>query len=139
MGTDIRPELSKKNKYYIPKHRFYELKHFCLQYHDWEKAYTELDPSISSYQLGERVDISNVSDGTCDLAIKRAEYASKMLLVKETCEIAGADISEYLLKAVTDDYPFIYLKTVLEIPCGKDMYFDRYRKFWWILSQRKGI
>lgn len=30
--VNVRPELSKKNKYYISKHRYYELKHLCLQY-----------------------------------------------------------------------------------------------------------
>ena len=34
-----RPELSKKNKYYISKHRYYELKHFCLQYPEWVEKY----------------------------------------------------------------------------------------------------
>ena len=42
MGTVIRPETSKKNKYWIPRHRYHELKHFCLQYPLWKKAYLEL-------------------------------------------------------------------------------------------------
>lgn len=32
MRNDMRPELSQKNPYWIGKHRYYELKHFCLQY-----------------------------------------------------------------------------------------------------------
>lgn len=32
MSTTIRPEVSEKNQYWIEKHRYYELKHFCLQY-----------------------------------------------------------------------------------------------------------
>lgn len=32
MANDIRPEVSQKNPYWIGKHRYYELKHFCLQY-----------------------------------------------------------------------------------------------------------
>ena len=35
MSTDIRPEISPNNKYWIEKHRYYELKHFCLQYPLW--------------------------------------------------------------------------------------------------------
>lgn len=31
-------ELSERNPYYISKHRYYELKHFCLQYPEWEEA-----------------------------------------------------------------------------------------------------
>ena len=42
MGTTVRPELSKKNRYWISKARYYELKHFCLQYPGWRKAYSEL-------------------------------------------------------------------------------------------------
>lgn len=42
MATEIRPELSEKNPYWIGKHRYYELKHFCLQYPIWKKAYNAL-------------------------------------------------------------------------------------------------
>lgn len=43
MGTTLRAELSEKNPYWIEKHRYYELKHFCLQYPIWKKAYAALD------------------------------------------------------------------------------------------------
>ena len=43
MATMIRPELSEKNPYWIERHRYYELKHFCLQYPIWKKAYAALD------------------------------------------------------------------------------------------------
>ena len=39
MGTNIRPEISERNPYWISKHRYYELKHFCLQYNGWASAY----------------------------------------------------------------------------------------------------
>lgn len=37
MGTNIRPELSNKSPYWIERHRYYELKHFCLQYPIWKR------------------------------------------------------------------------------------------------------
>ena len=40
---DIRPELSKKNQYWIDRHRYYELKHFCLQYKNWKVYIQEID------------------------------------------------------------------------------------------------
>ena len=43
MGTTLRAELSEKNPYWIEKHRYYELKHFCLQYPIWKKIYRSLD------------------------------------------------------------------------------------------------
>ena len=35
--NNVKPELSKRNPYKLDKHRYYELKHFCLQYPDWKK------------------------------------------------------------------------------------------------------
>ena len=63
-----------------------------------------------------------------DYYLKRIEIVEKA--AKETDEVLGS----YILKAVTEDLSFTYLKTVLDIPCGKDMYYNRYRKFFWILS-----
>lgn len=37
-----RSELSQKNKYYIPKFRYLELKNFCMQYKDWKLALLEI-------------------------------------------------------------------------------------------------
>ena len=43
MGTNVRPEVSEKNDYWIDKYRYYELKYFCFQYGVWKKAYSALD------------------------------------------------------------------------------------------------
>jgi len=43
MGTAVRPEVSDKSEYWVERHRYYELKHFCLQYPIWKKAYEALD------------------------------------------------------------------------------------------------
>ena len=48
MGTVIRPEISEKSKYWIDKHRHYELKHFCLQYPRWKKAYLAASEPIAT-------------------------------------------------------------------------------------------
>ena len=38
-----RNEISVKNKYYISKHRYLELKHFCLQYPEWKRALSYIE------------------------------------------------------------------------------------------------
>ena len=43
MGTSIRPEVSSKKEYWLSRHRYYELKHFCLQYPEWKRNYRALD------------------------------------------------------------------------------------------------
>lgn len=53
MGTVIRPELSKKNRNWIEKHRYYELKHFCMQYNIWKQTYVSLGGLASKPEATE--------------------------------------------------------------------------------------
>lgn len=83
MGTTIRPELSEKNPYWIEKHRYYELKHFCLQYPIWKKAYLALDGLAK--RPTDLVLFSNrqhLGDPTAKCAEARIFYSDRMDLVK---------------------------------------------------------
>lgn len=52
MGNIIRAEVSENNPYWIEKHRYYELKHFCLQYPTWKRNYVSLEGLSSHYRIG---------------------------------------------------------------------------------------
>lgn len=137
MGTNIRPEISENKKYWISKHRYYELKHFCLQYPEWKQKYEELSHAgISASVLSDRNDPS-ISDPTCDLAVRKTYYQSKMGLVEKAAITADPQLSHYILRAVTEDLSYTYLKMTLEMPCSRDLYYDRYRRFFWILSNSR--
>ena len=138
MSTVIRPKISEKNKYYIDKHRYYELKHFCLQYSDWKKAYASCTESIIFTTSIERESSSNIpSDITAKYAIKRAYYAERIKIVEQMALEADDFLFPYILRGVTEGLSFTYLKTKLEIPCSRDTYYDRYRKFFWLLSEAR--
>ena len=138
MATVIRPEISTKSKYWINKHRHYELKHFCLQYNEWKKAYAACNEAIIFASEFDRMPSSNVpSDLTAKYAIKKAQYAEKIKLIERIAMEADDYLYPYILKAVTEGLSYTYLKTRMEIPCGKDMYYDRYRKFFWLLSEAR--
>ena len=139
MGTKLRAQLSEKNKYWISKHRYYELKHFCLQYPLWKKAYAAIeDISIPSSNWEELIPSTNTpSDSTGDKAVARAYYWERMMMVENAAMNTDKDLWVYILRAVTEDLSFNYLSTKLDMPCGKDMYYDRYRKFFWILSKER--
>ena len=96
MATTIRPVVSSSK---ISKHRYYELKHFCLQYHEW-----------------------------------RGDPKGYRSLIRETCDLADPAIGRYIFLAVTENLSYTYLKTKLGIPCGRSMFFDRYRKFFRLLN-----
>ena len=139
MATLIRPEISERNKYHIDKHRHYELKHFCLQYPIWKKEYAlaqDIGPSTSSF---ERVQSSSLpSDPVLAAVIKREYFLEKINLIEVAAKETDYILYKYILKAVTEGLSFNYLKTILQMPCSKDLYYDRYRKFFWILSKMRG-
>jgi hypothetical protein len=138
VATVIRPEISEKNKYYIDKHRYYELKHFCLQYGEWKKAYALCNESIIFASNIEKIPSSNIpSDLTAKYALKRAYYGKRIELVDTIVRKADDFLYPYILKAVTEGLSYTYLKTKLDIPCSRDMYYDRYRRFFWLLSHAR--
>lgn len=136
MATNIRAEVSIKNKYHINKHRHYELKHYCLQYPSWKKAYIDcLDHDIPMSMVDGVQVPGGVYDPTSTRAVTRAYYSNKMQTIEQTAKDADKYLWQYILKAVTEGLSYTYLKTKLGIPCGKDMYYDRYRRFFWLLSE----
>ena len=138
MTTIIRPTISEKNKYHIDKHRHYELKHFCLQYPIWKRTYAALlDLSIASSYMTGMPSGGGLSDTTAKSAIRRTYYADKIKLVEETAKEADPYLYEYILKAVTEGLSYTYLRTIMEMPCGRDMFYDRYRRFFWLLNEAR--
>ena len=132
---ELKAELSKKNKYYIPKHRHYELKHFCLQYPEWKKQYLmcqfkmEASPVVVKGQKSQGRPVE-------DLEISRWDILEKLDAVEHTCRLADPVLYKWLLRAVTEGMSFIQLKMIYDIPCERDTFYDRYRKFFWLLDRR---
>ena len=138
MTTNIRPEISEKNKYWIDRHRHYELKHFCLQYPAWKKSYNVYNELCLPSSSFERRSSTNIpSDLTGKYAILRAQYAEKINLIESVALEADEDLYVYILRAVTEGLSYTYLKTVHNIPCSRDTYYDRYRRFFWILNKSR--
>lgn len=138
MATRIRPELSVNNKYWISKHRYYELKHYCLQYPIWKSAYATFDDTGIPLSMIENFPTSNMpGDPTGKRAVMKAYYKEKIKLLENVAMEADPYLHKYILKAVTEELSYNYLRSKLNIPCGRDMYYDRYRKFFWLLSKER--
>ena len=100
------------SKYELSKHRYYELKHWCLQYPEWQKLYSEINGT-------------GAGDTTSKEGIRLAELNSKMLIVERVCRMTDADIYEELLKTVAMGGK--------EIPSTSYIY----KKFFWLLDKMK--
>ena len=134
MSTVIRNEVSKKNPYYLSKHRTLELKHFCMQYEEWRKERARITV-LQSYEYG-KIPGGDISDKTAKLAIRAAELDGYMRMVVECCKEADSYIWTWLLEGVTSGVSYGTL-AARGIPCGKDYYYDRYRKFFWLLDKER--
>lgn len=138
MTTVLRAELSPKNKYWIDKHRYYELKHFCLQYPEWKRIYSELENASVPLSLIEHVNSSKLpGDPTAKRALMKFFYSERIKLIEQTAMDADPYLYSYIIKGITEEKSYTYLKTKLDIPCGKDMYYDRYRRFFWLLNESR--
>lgn len=129
----LKNELSKKNKYHLSKHRYLELKHFCLQYPEWKEQLRAIN-DICAVDL-TRVKSTDLSREPERIAVERERLTKKIALVEQVVHMAGNDIYKWLLLGVTQEKSYVYLSSVMDIPCCKDVYYDRYRKVYWLLAQ----
>lgn len=130
MGTVIRAKISKSNEYYISKHRYYELKHFALQYGEWKRELGKLN------WFGERGDgrSSDVAKPVEWMVERRNEYLKKMEMIEQAALEADCDIYKYLLKGVTEGLSYGCLRAD-GLLCSRDYYYHQYRRFFYCLSR----
>lgn len=130
----VRP-LNEK-KYNINKHRFWELYHFCLQYNNWKTELSELRNKIGVSNINNISFSKNISDITSETTFKIIELEDKCSIIEKTAFEADSIIYKYIIEAVTNEnITYNYLRHK-GIPCGKDMYYNRRRKFYWLLSKK---
>lgn len=137
MSSQIRNSISHKNKWYIGKHRYLELKHFCLQYPEWKEEYHKLYFPLKSYRHEYEKTNNTFSDPTADAAIRRAKLFNQMKMIEQAAIDADPELSDYILLAVTNGVTWNFLQTIQNIPCCRQTYYDRYRKFFWCLSKER--
>jgi len=133
----VRNEMSAKNKYWISKHRYLELKHFCLQYPEWKKAYNyieKLPASTSVVKISDRDQDGYFIETT---AMRRIELSRRMEMIEEAAKETDDYLAPFIFKAVTQGVSYTQLHMQDAMACSKDMYYDRYHKFFWLLNQAR--
>lgn len=133
--TQIRPNI-KTGNWKLSKHEFYTAYHYSLQYHEWEDKCRGI-VGISALNMDGMPRGSTTSNPTERQGIAISEYQHKMYIIEQTIKETDEQLYPWLLKAVTcEDITYNYLKQVMNIPCGKNIYYDRRRKFYYLLSQK---
>lgn len=135
MGTVIRPEVSSKKEYWISRHRYYELKHFCLQYGEWKQAYNSIT-MLSSSNL-DKIGSGSVGDPVADIAEQRLFYKSRMELVERLTKEADPTLWNYIFVGVTEGISYEIIRARMDCPCCREIYYETYRRFFWLLHKER--
>lgn len=134
MSTTIRPEVSVNNPYWVERHRYYELKHFCLQYSIWQKKLKDMD----GYSGGGVRQVSGdilEADPTYDAVEARNRYVKWIGLIEQTAKDTDTVLAHYILRGVTEGLSYDVLNLKEQVPCCRDIYYDMYRRFFWLLDR----
>ena len=110
-----------------------------MQYNEWKDEYRTLEnqsPKGVDYDgMPHGTDVGNPTE---TIGMRMAELKTKIERIESVAKEADPVLAKYILKAVTnEDVTFNYLKQFMDIPCEKDMYYDRRRKFYWLMSKKK--
>lgn len=123
--------------YRISKHRYQELKAFCLQY---EEKKNKIQYGLSSVQNDGAPAGGGVGRPTERQAIDNEQYKKDCLMIEEAAVRANPGIWKYIMKSVTLGLPYEFIEYDEEqgkIPmCRSDFYGTR-RKFYAILNELK--
>ena len=133
----VRSEVSKKNKYYISKNRFYELRYFCRQYITWKKAIDVIDGYSTNPEYAEVINRYTKcvhGDPTARAAELRCKYVANIELIERIAKETDPIIGNYILHAVSHGLSYDKIRARFDIPCSKDTYYDLYRKFFYLLD-----
>lgn len=129
-----------KGKYKIDKHVFYSVLHYAYNYNEWRKELSGLTDTSKAITYSDMPKGFNPeADPTAELAIRREKILDKMRPIEAAAHEADEDLWRYILLGVTnEDVTYNHLKTLRDIPCDKNTYYDRRRRFYYILAKRLG-
>ena len=134
--SDIRPELSKKNKYWIDRHRYYELKHFVMQYPLWQTKVSYID-SLARGNISAVKYRTDYKDYVAQAVELREQYIDNINLCNNMARQTDPIIGNYILLAVINNESYEKIKARTDVPCCKDVWYDLYHKFFWLLDSTR--
>lgn len=125
MSRASKSELKRTSRYYVEKNRYHELRYFCLQYGIWQKRRNSLIGLATTHNR----------EPTEQEAFERIALEKKIKMVEFSASQAAFELSHWLLIGVTTGLPYDKINARDQVPCGRELYYTMYRKFFWILDQ----
>lgn len=127
-----------KGKYALSKHEFYVAYHYALQYKEWIRERMAIE---SSQLQGMKYDTDKVQtsggvDQMPDIAERAIRLDKQIQTIVSAAKEADEDLVAWILAGAIEEGMTFYKLQQKGIPCGKKMYYDRRRKFYYLLSKK---
>lgn len=132
-----RAELSKKNAYYIPKEKYYELLYFSRQYNTMKQELHDLRMDYPAATRETPVKTSDISDPVAKVCLRIEALTDKIRLIEATAIETDAELAKWVRIGVTNDYSYEYMRQMLGMPLGRTKYYELYRKYFYLLAQKR--
>lgn len=123
--------------YGISKHRYEELRAFCLQY---EEKKSKIKRGISGISYNATQGGSGTRSPTERAAIRNSIYQKDCEMIEQAAIAASPEIHPYIIKSVAEDlsYPFVeYDDQLGKMPMGKTEFYARRKLFYHYLDRLK--
>lgn len=130
----------KLNEYGISSKRYKELCGFCEQYPEWKLELESIKDTLKSKKINDMpLSPMGKSDPTAELAIKRSMMEEKCKLIEECALEAGNELSHFIIESVCYEHPFWYIRDVMQIPCGRNIFYAKRKYFFYLLNKKRNI
>lgn len=123
--------------YGISRHRYAELKAFCLQY---DEKKSKISRGIGAMNYDGMPKGNFKTNPLEDKAIRNVTYQKDCEMIEQAAIAASTDISQYIIKSVTNDLPYQYIEydeKLGRIPVGKTDFYALRRLFYHFLDNLK--
>lgn len=134
MSKNVSSSISKKSKWWISDNRHMELRYFCRQYKEWQSQVNMVFARSASI-VERRPDGGDISKTVEEDVFKHEKLRLNMRIIEEASIHTDPDLAVWIFKAVTEGYKYEYLRGILDIPCGRRQYYEKLRKFYWVLDK----
>lgn len=129
-------ELSKKNKYYIPKEDYLTAIHYSLRYPLWLAELKDArDTSTAIRYDKDKVQTSLSDDMIVNAAVRAANLSDKIQLIDDVLKQCGKGLEYYLRLGVCYGLTFEQLKGK-NMPCERDAYYLMRRHYYYELAKK---
>lgn len=123
--------------YGISRHRYQELKAFCLQY---DEKKSKISRSLSAVNYDGMPRAEGSGNGLEGQAIRNVILIKDIEMIEQAAIAANADLYPYIIKSVANDlsYPFVeYDEDLGRIPVGINEFYGYRRLFYHFLDRLK--